>query len=393
MELSLARFKYWAMVLAAGLPMTFTFGSYSLRADVLEERSWTGISQQIPSPFQLNPAALSSQATVISIMQLKQTEEASYIFNPNNNPAKGEHKTEVKDLAIGGQYPLGGAAAGLTVDQYNRSVKAKHENRNGTQEESLGVREYKMNFSIDLTGEFRTAFSFRYQNLESDLLGSHFLNNQDRTRYKGTRSGYAIGGFYQLKGMGIGLYTVRPLRGKATIEGEQKIISDPGFDGLEFGLDASDRLKFKVSALRWVHKRDDRDDDSTSPIDQRGIMLRGLEVDQYFRKTQVVSLGVEYLLTPLVAAKVSVANQHGVFLFDAKALPGQRENLETKMDYNDFKFGLGLRNKEFTAEIMYFLYEREAGSISVQRGDIGLGQLGSYEASRSGILISLGAAL
>lgn len=375
------------------LPLSFiatAFVSSQLYADVLEERVWTGISQQVRSPFQMNPAALPTSEAVLSLIQLKQDEEASYVYNPNNNAAKAEHKTEAKDLAIAGQYPLGGAAAGLSIDQYNRAVKAKHENRNGTQEESMGVREYKMNFGIDLTGEFRTAFSFRYQALEADLLGSHFLSNQDRTRFKGTRSGYAIGGFYQLKGMGIGLYTVRPLRGKATIEGEQKIISDPGFDGLDFGLDASDRLKFKISAVRWTHKRDDRDDDSTSPVDQRGIMLRGLEIDQYYRKTQALGLGVEFLLTPMIGLKGSFTRQQGVFLFDAKALPGQRENLETAMDYNDLKAGLGLRNKEFMAEILFYRYKREKSNVTVQRGDVGIGQLGSYSASRDGILLSLG---
>ncbi len=371
---------------------TLAFRSLSAQADVLEERNWQVISEQVRNPFQLNPAALATSETVVSLMQLTGTEEAKYIFNPNNNAAKVEHKTKVKDIALGTQYPLGGAAVGFVVDQYDRVVKAKHENRGSAVEENFSLREYKMNFAIDLISELQAAFSFRYQTLESDLFGSHFLSNEDKTHYEGNRSGYAIGGLYQLKSMGIGVYTARPLRGKATIEGEQKIISDPGYDGLDFGLDLNERIKLKLSALRWTYKRDDRDDDSTSPVDQRGILLRGLEIDQYYRKTQALGLGGEFLLTPVVAIKASWTMQKGVFLFDSKALPGQKENLETSMNYGDLKGGVSVRNREFMVELMFSRYQREKDTINVGRGDVGLNQLGSYEASRYGVLLNLGAA-
>lgn len=362
-------------------------------ADTIEERSSTMISQQIPNTFQTNPAAVPTKEAIVNAFQYSENEESNYLFNPGDNQVAASHTSASKDLAIGGQLPLGGAAVGYHFNKNTRTVTAKNEQRgNRSIKEEFSTKEQKVKFVVDLTPEFRAAFGFRFQSLDFDVLGSHNLSNEDHTRFSGNRTGYSLGFFYQIKSMGIGLYTNPPLRGKVTIVGEQKIISDPGSDGLEFILDASERLKIKLAVNRWLYKKDDRDDDATSPIDQRGILLRGLDIDQYFRKTQSISLGSEFFLTNVIALKASITAQQGVFLFDQNILPNKNEDLETKLDYKIFRGGVSLRAKEFLAEFMLTQSSRESDLIRVRRGDVNLNSLGNYESKLTSVLISLGAA-
>jgi hypothetical protein len=374
-----------------GIFISLLLVSSVVKGETLKERSWTVVSQHVINPFQPNPAATSTKESSVHAFQLSQTEESSYIFNPNNNPSQASHTTEVKDLALGGQYPLGGAAVAYQYDKNTRSIAGKIDNRsNRTFKEEFLTKEHKLRFLVDLTNEWRAGFSFRYQTLEADLLGAYNLNDQDHTRYSGSRSGYSLGFFYQLRGMGVGLYTAPALRGKAEVEGEQKIVADPGQDGLDFVLDANDRLKLKLAVNRWTYKKDDRDDAATSPMDQRGIFLRGLELDQYYRKTQAIALGMEYFISPIVALKASYQKQSGVFLFDQNLLPNKNPDLETSVDYGIFRGGISLRNKEFMAEAMLVQSKREKDSIRVQRGDVNLNTVGSYQNKTSAVLLSLG---
>jgi hypothetical protein len=362
-------------------------------ADTFEERAWTVGSASLLSPFTLNPASVSTNPTILSFAQLTRNESSEYLLNPGQNQTKARHKATERDYALAGQMPLGGAAFGLGVNQLQRVVTARNENRGADQKEEFFIRDHKMKFVVDLTPELRGAFQFRYQSQQAELFGSYFIDDLDKTRYKGTMSGYGIGLYYQLRGMGIGAFSTPPLRGKAIIEGEQKIISDPGMLGFEFNFDVDERTKAQISVLQWSYKRDDRDDDSTSPVDQTGILLRGLELDQYFRKTMAIGLMGAYSLSPIVHVKGSLVKQDGVFFFDQNADVGDDSNLETKLDAWELRAGVGLKKQQFMAEAMLSQTSRKKDSIQVNRGEVGLARLGSYEHSASAVMIMLGAAL
>jgi hypothetical protein len=365
-------------------------GSQPLLADNVEERAWPVTSFLTPNPFQVNPAGVPTDRTIIGGLRLNRTEESRYLINPNNNsPAQIQHTSNKKDVAIGFQLPLGGAAFGLSGDEHSRQVTAKSDQRNGEVFEEFWVRDYKMKFVVDLLPELRGAFTFRYQSHQADLLGGFGIGNDDRTRYKGTMSGYSIGANYRVKTLSIGAFTAPPLRGKATIEGEQKIISDPGLGGLELGLTYSDRLSLGLSALKWSYKHDDRDEDATSPENQRNIFLRGVEIDQYFRKTLAVGIGAEFAVLPVVGIKGSITRQEGVFLFDSTRVPGDDKDVETKVVSNEIRIGGFIRNKQFFAELLLLKASKSKDEVRVRRN--GVTALGSYEHDDSSNLLVLGA--
>jgi hypothetical protein len=359
-------------------------------ADNVEERSWTVTSFLTPNPFQLNAAALPTDKTIVGGLRLNRNEKASYISNPNNNSQAVKHAVEKKDVALGFLLPLGGAAFGLSADESTRNVTGRAENSNNDLFEEFWIRDYKMKFVVDLLPELRAGFTFRYQSLESDLLGSYGLAAADRTRYRGTMSGYSLGVNYRLQSISLGLFTAPPLRGKITIEGEQKIITDPGLGGVELGWTLSDRLTIGLSGLKWSYKRDERDDDATSPDDQRDIFLRGIDVDQYYRRTLAVGLGVEFAILPSVGIKGSYVRQDGVYLFDADKVPGDDKDSETKVRSGELRLGGFIRNKAFFAEILLLKASRKKDLIPLGRNNIR--ELGSYEHDASSTLLVLGGA-
>jgi hypothetical protein len=366
------------------------FGSQTVLADNVEERAWPVTSLLVPNPFQVNPAAIPTDRTIIGGLRLVRTEESRYLINPNNNtPAQIKHTTNKKDVGLAFQIPLGGAAFGLSGDEHSRQITGKSDQRNSEAFEEFWVRDYKMKFVVDLLPELRGAFTFRYQSHQADLLGGYGVGNNDRTRYKGTMSAYSLGVNYKAQYGTIGLFTAPPLRGKATIEGEQKIISDPGLGGLELGWTFSDRLSLGLSVLKWSYKHDDRDEDATSPEDQRDIFLRGVEIDQYFRKTLAIGIGAEFAILPVVGIKGSITKQDGVFLFDPTRVPGDNKDVETKITSNELRVGGFIRNKQFFAELVLLKASRSKDEVRVRRN--GVNAIGSYKHDDSSNVVVLGA--
>ncbi|WP_141736074.1 hypothetical protein [Oligoflexus tunisiensis] len=367
-------------------------GSQTLLADNVEERAWPVTSLLIPNPFQVNPAAIPTDRTIIGGLRLDRREESRYLINPDGNaPARIQHATNKRDVALGFQLPLGGAAFGLSGDEHSRQITGKSDQRNGEVFEEFWVRDYKMKFVVDLLPQLRGAFTFRYQSHEADLLGGYGVGNDDRTRYKGTMSGYSLGVNYKVgNALNIGVFTAPPLRGKATIEGEQKIITDPGLGGLELGFKYSDRLSLGLSVLKWSYKHDDRDEDTTSPVNQRNIFLRGVEVEQYFRKTLAIGIGAEFAILPMVGVKGSITKQEGVFLFDPTLVPGDNKDVETKLVSNELRLGGFIRNNQFFVELVLMKSSKSKDRVRVRRN--GITALGDYEHDDSSNVLVLGAA-
>ncbi|MCX6127629.1 MAG: hypothetical protein NTX25_01025 [Proteobacteria bacterium] len=327
---------------------------------------------------------------MLAVLQLSRSVESGYVINPDNNSSKVNIKNAHLDRAIGAQTALGGAAAGFAVGEYSRKLSARSDGRNNELFEEFWTREYKIKFVIDLLPELRAGFSFRYQSLESDLLGSYNLASEDRSRYKATMSGYALGLSYHGPMYSVGAFTAPPLRGKMTVEGEQKIVTDPGIGGLDLSFMASDRLNLGLTAMKFYYKRDDRDDVATSPLDQRDILLRGLDLDQYYRKTMLINLGLDFAVTPIVGIKANFGQDSGVFLFDASKVPGDNKAAETSVRCNELKFGVTLRNKQFFAELLIMKSSRSTNSIKVNRGDVNIRTVGDYKSQQTSNLFVLG---
>lgn len=357
-------------------------------AEILEERLANGSDIFVPTAFPINPAANATNQTIFAVQQSKRDEHVNFDINPNNNPNAVEEKIAKKDLAIGGQYPLGGASMGLQYAESRRNVAAKNDNSNQANDELFVNRDYRLSFNVDFTPELRGAFTFHYTALQSDLSGNFNINASDRTRYHGTLSGYGLGLYYQLRMLGIGVFSHPPMRGKATVEGEQKIITEPGLYGLNLDFRAAPLVNLNFNVTRWSYKHDERDDPSTSPKDQRDIVLRGVDINQFRRKTMAYGLGAEGAVTPMIFVKGQYSKQEAVFLFDPDHLPGDDKDLESRVRYSELKAGVSIKNKSFIAELDAMRNSATQGSIKPRSG---FGTIGNYRATTTGISLMVGA--
>ncbi|MBC7661443.1 MAG: hypothetical protein H7249_17240 [Chitinophagaceae bacterium] len=358
-------------------------------ADIAEERLASGSNIFVPTAFPLNPAANPTNLTLVSIVQESRNDHMSFIDNPgSNNSAQVDEKIAKKELALGGQYPLGGASLGLTYSEFRRSVSVDNENQRDQNHEVFVNRDYRMLFGVDFMPELRGAFTFHYTALKADLAGAFNIGETDRTHYNGSLSGYGVGLNYQFRGIAFGLFTHPPMRGKATVEGEQKIITEPGVYGFSADFKAAPRWTVSFKLDRWSYKHDERDQPSTSPINQSNILVRGLDLSQYYRKTMAYGLSGEYAVTPLVFVKGEYLRQEGVYLFDPDHLPGDDNDLETRVRYPEYHAGAGIKNRDFMAELGVLLSTSSAGTIQSKSG---FGDLASYSNKSTSITAMLGA--
>ena len=89
-----------------GLIMASLLSGFA-QAEILEERLASGSSIFVPSAFPINPAANATNQTIVAVQQAKRDEHVTFAINPDQTPTQVDEKIAKKDLAIGGQYPLG----------------------------------------------------------------------------------------------------------------------------------------------------------------------------------------------------------------------------------------------------------------------------------------------
>jgi len=358
--------------------------------DILEERNASGSNIFVPTAFPLNPAANNNGLTLVQVQQTKRDDKINFTANAgSNNSAAVEEKIARKDLMLGGQYPLGGASFALQYSEHRREVSVDNANTDDQNHELFVNRDYRTSFGVDFTPELRGAFTFHYTAVQSDLTGNFSITDQDRTSYRGNMSGYGLGLHYQFPTVGLGVFSHPPMRGKATVEGEQKIISEPGLYGLQFDFAATPFVHVSFNVTKWSYKHDERDDPATSPSDQRNILLRGLDINQYLRKTMAYGVATEVALTPMIFVKGQYLSQNGVFLFDPDHLPGDDKELESKVRTSQLRLGAAIRNKDFVAELGFLLNKAKESSIKAQTE---FGNVGDYKAGATGINLMIGAA-
>ncbi len=360
--------------------------------DIFEEHHSSATNVNVPTSAPLNPAANPTSAAIINVGQDRRDETIDFKINPGTNESNVAEKIGHKDIFLGGQYPLGGAAMGLQYSEQERRVTSKIDGQQDPHHELFVGRDYRMIFSVDFTPQIRGAFTFHYTALKADLDGSYFVGSDDRTHYHGSMSGYGLGVVYDkliFEPLSVGLFTHPPMRGKATVEGEQKIITEPGLYGLDIDY-RKDRFAGTFFVNRWSYKHDEREYPSTSPHNQTDILLRGLDLSQYYRKTAAYGLAGEYQVHPFVFIKGQYKRQQGVFLFDPDKLPGDDKSLETEISYSEYRLAVAGKNRQFIAE--FGLSQSKASEGDIKGGRAGFGDLGSYEDKITGVYLMLGAA-
>ena len=311
-----------------------------------------------------NVSTLSTTKSDIQATQLQGSRQTKITGSPGTgNQDNINYVVDIKDQALGFIVPLGGAAFGFDRVSSSRVVDSESERTSRSNIESFRDIYYKAHFIIDLTSTTRAAFTYKYLTSESYVWGDFFLDRSDGTDYKGFLAGYAARFYYTGSGFEIGLNYAPALSGKSEIEGEDKILTTPGYTGAIIYIPTSNGLGFGLKGKRWFYKRDDRGELSTSPVDQRTISLNGLDFDQFLFKTERYSAGVDFAVSKQLTLLGTIFKQDGVFLFRGDSVPGDQVGNETAVSYNGLNAGLIYDAKSVLLKAGLSKIERDVSSV------------------------------
>ncbi len=338
--------------------------------------------------FMANPAAVMPNRTWISYVRLTEDREYSYTAGNGQNTDDRESEIAEVDHAFGVLVPLGGGAAfGVTGQFLGTDMESSSESRSEAVDENFRRRMGSIRAIVDLTPVLRFGFEYRMTEVRAQVRGSFNVSAQDSTRYLGRVAGYALGLFYEANNMGLGVSTAPAMRGKAEVEGEEKVITEPG----ALAIDAyfkQGAYVYGIAAERRNYQRDERAEAATSPNDQRTMSLNGLDFEQFYMPTDLVMVGMDYQVKQDIWLRGSMGRQWGVFLFDEEEVPGGNEDLESAVSSYVARVALAFVKADFRAEIAVGQTWRSADEIFDTEGWFGARQNSDYKGTARTIAMS-----
>jgi len=273
-----------------------------------------------PGLFLLNPGAQRPDKVKAGALLVRQTRTTDL----DQSSTQGDKLTsefKAESVVFGALLDLGaGAGVGLFHEnQYQSVVTTTSATRRGEKEEIQRQQHSQVRLAVELTDEIRAGMAVRYLYQDHVIYGDLFLQNGMTTRYKTSLIGYGSGAAYVGKLGGAAYTYFPPLRGKAKIQGEEKIIVESGEVSLEAFLAPGQGLTLGVSGKKWLNELDDRAFGTTASDDQTNISLYGLDVEQFVVPFQLMTLGVDYELNKSATVRVSAAQEKAEFNFIDKA--------------------------------------------------------------------------
>jgi hypothetical protein len=341
--------------------------------------------------FTLNPATAPSDKMRFEAIKRTSVQKDSATFNPESpNALKLEQAIERSEEGGAIIIPLGGVALGLAGQFNSRDLTAEHNFSDRKDTETFRTRIFQARFIMDITSNLRGAFNYAYVHTANDILGNFFMGN-DRTTFKSTLTGYSVGIHYNDNDLTLGAFYLPPMRGKAEVISEHKIVTASGVTGLSAGYDLSSEASIGMTLNRWFHKRGDFDDPSTSRED-RTISLRGLELDQFYFIKQEINLGGQYAFTDVVSGHLTAGLADGVMIFDSDDVPGDRPDDEDEVRRTELKLAVAYQKNDFHLLFGAARSEKKRDRIENEQGTFGAGTMGSYKSTRDSLWLSVGLA-
>lgn len=339
--------------------------------------------------FFVNPAMSNTAKSRYGVEVIKDSTDTSVVGSPDNNPQELSFSKEMEAVSAGVLLPFGGGSFGLNYTQANYQMSASNAG-NDPIEEQRSDDIYEMNMAIELVPFLDFGFAYRYQRAEYHVYGAFNLQSADQTKYKADFSGYRIGLNYDNKRFAAGIYSEPPMRGKALIDGEQMIVSDPGSAGASILGYWTPRVSAGFKVVRSFYKQEDRAEISTSPIDGRDILLHGLDFDQFYQPLTTVTVSGDYRLNKALTARVHLQRISAIFHFDENSLPG--DDREDESIFEHYGLGAGINFMKGPLNFgagLHMLLENERDEITDRSRKLGHNSFADYSSDRTTIHLSL----
>jgi len=248
--------------------------------------------------FSLNPAFLRPDGVQVGALFLRTAKTASL-----DHIGQGGEKIQTtgsSDSVLAAALTDLGAGAGLGLSHQVQFIRNQTTVTPGREQiplvENAKEQHSAVKLVIELMDELRAGVAIRYLYRDVQILGDPGLSDDESTRYKMTLVGYGSGFAYSFKQGGLSYTYFPPLRGKTEVEGEEKIVVEPGEIGVAGRYAPVKGWTFGLAGRRWLNEIDDLARGTTAADNTTRISLAGLDPDQYLRRDQLLMLCLDYAL-------------------------------------------------------------------------------------------------
>lgn len=298
--------------------------------------------------FHPNPAAVNPKNAMagFGLLQSSRATKLTVDEDDDNRDDDPQHEYDVDEgmQAIGAVGALdGGLAAGVLGQFGSREVKARFLPEDSPILEEFRTRAVSGRVSVEATKTLRLGLMMRYLSLETVNIAGNFNADDDRTIYKGSMTGFGAGLALNIDQVTFGVVYLPPMRGKAQVEGEGLILTEPGRVTLDADLALSKTLHVAGTVTRHFYIRDDRAEPSTSPEDQDEISLNGLDPEQFLMPNTSVGVGLAADISEQFALQAALHRAFSEFVFQSNKVPGDDDGSPNTVDGTIAQLRLGLR--------------------------------------------------
>lgn len=367
------------------LALCVSLGANMAAAQALETRLSTGTSNAEHQVLSLNPAVPQTNKLKFGYAQAVVNRD---IDVTHVNLITGNTDIDIKADEIyhglGFSIPLGGAAFAMTGQMHNKEVATLTTDSTDPDHETFVTKEGAARIAFDLMPTLRMALAYRIVKQETDILGGYFVNDSDRTNYAASLNGYVVGVFYENQNSGFGASYNPPIRGKAKVEGEQKIVTETGLMTID-GFLANGNMKFGVAMKRWIYQADDRSTPSTSPVNLTQMSLNGMDLEQFYKPKEQVTLGLDYPLAQSFSIGFNMYRTNAVFLYTYDSIPGDEPTRERAMHSFGGKLAFGYANNDIDVRVGIDYSQRKRGEVQDNAGWYGYGNYNNYKTTDQAI--------
>jgi hypothetical protein len=191
--------------------------------------------------------------------------------------------------------------------------------------------------AIELTEGLNAGFSARLLRRQVSVLGDDGLGPDEATHYKVSFFGYSAGMAWKADRFGVSYAYEPPLHGKARVEGEDRIVVEPGRIELDAFFKPNEQCTLGLLARRALNEVDDLASGTTAEDDQTRISLYGLDPDQYVIPDRTVMVGVDWKATPAIWIRLAAGEERATFNFRDYFVYSQ---IDARQDQDDKDEGL-----------------------------------------------------
>jgi len=358
--------------------------SKGAKAQILEHDIRFGTDATPSSAFSLNPAAVFPEGEQYDFA-------ASRKFVKNTFDADDPVRSDLQSTTKSESYGVAGVWAawkgtgfGLTMQREYEETDSENSS-SGSKPKELMHRDYLgSRLILGLTPKIRAGVLVRYVLEHASIVGSYYVSQRSGFTYQGHLLGYAAAFFFDGNDSGYGVTFAPVLRGKTKIMDEEKTLAEPGFALFDVYV-GKEQARVGLSYYRWVHQRDDRDEEALSADGNTPLSLDGVNFDRALFPVHALTFGGDLRLTPKVLARVSVTQEEGEFIFSEEGIPSEKSG-NKRVGFLRFRGGIIVTNSpKLKIQLGFGSFDRKTG---LKKNDVYAD--GDYKGSGSELMLVIG---